>query len=114
LKTKVITSLKHAFEPSLQACELTLAGEKISLGEVSRNQSLTRCKIISRAEFESLIFSFIFAYIDPMTRKPTEYSFKREDFKKVENSGLFHFAKYVNTATMHKVVDGGNERSNGQ
>ena len=48
LNAKVITSLMHAFEPSLQQCELEFAGEKILLGEVFRNQSLTRCKIISR------------------------------------------------------------------
>jgi hypothetical protein len=53
LKTKVITSLMQAFEPSLQACELTFFGEKIPLGEVFRNQSLTRFKIISRKDFES-------------------------------------------------------------
>jgi hypothetical protein len=29
LNTKVITSLMHAFEPSLKACELTFFGEKI-------------------------------------------------------------------------------------
>ena len=93
----------QAFEPSLQACELTLAGEKISLGEVFRNQNLTRCKIISRAEFESLTFSF--KYRDPITENQIDYSFIQGDFKKVKNAGLFHFAKYVNTATMHKAVD---------
>jgi hypothetical protein len=103
LKRKVNTSLMQAFEPSLQACELTLAGEKISLGEVFRNQNLTRCKIISRAEFESLTFSF--KYRDPITENQIDYSFIQGDFKKVKNAGLFHFAKYVNTATMHKAVD---------
>jgi hypothetical protein len=66
LNSKVITSLMHAFEPSLQACKLTFAGEEISLGEVFRNQSITKCKIISRLEFESLKFSFT-SELDPMT-----------------------------------------------
>jgi hypothetical protein len=37
LNGKVITSLMHASEPSLKACNFTFAGETTQLGEVFRN-----------------------------------------------------------------------------
>jgi hypothetical protein len=81
----------HASEPSLKACKLTFAGETTQLGEVFRNQSLTRCMIMSRKDFESLTLSFT-SELDPITKNPINLNFTSSHFDKVENTGLFQLA----------------------
>ena len=91
MNAKVITSLMHASEPSLKACKLTFAGETTKLGEVFRNQSLTRYMIMSRKDFEALTLSFS-SELDPITKNPINLNFTSSHFKKVENAGLFQLA----------------------
>ena len=81
----------HASEPSLKACKLTFAGETTKLGEVFRNQSLTRYMIMSRKDFEALTLSFS-SELDPITKNPINLNFTSSHFKKVENAGLFQLA----------------------
>ena len=81
----------HASEPSLKACKLTFAGETTQLGEVFRNQSLTRCMIMSRKDFESLTLSFT-SELDPITKNPINLNFTSSHFDKVESTGLFQLA----------------------
>ena len=54
----VVTALARASEPSLEGCKLVFGADTEDLGEVFRNQLLTRCKIISRAQFEALSLKF--------------------------------------------------------
>ena len=81
----------HASEPSLKACKLTFAGETTKLGEVFRNQSLTRYMIMSRKDFEALTLSFS-SELDPITKNPINLNFTSSHFDKVENTGLFQLA----------------------
>jgi len=88
----VVTALARASEPSLQDCKLEFAKVSEDLGEVFRNQLLTRCKIISRADFESLQLKFT-CQKDPVTGKPIEMQYQSSHFDRVEEGfGLFKLA----------------------
>lgn len=67
----VVTALARASEPSLEGCKLVFGADTEDLGEVFRNQLLTRCKIISRAQFEALSLKFT-SQKDPSTGKPID------------------------------------------
>lgn len=70
----VVTALSRASEPSLKGCKLEFAKHTEDIGEVFRNQLLTRCKIISRADFDSLTLKFT-CKKDPVTGKPIEMQY---------------------------------------
>ena len=88
----VVTALARASEPSLEGCKLVFGSDTEDLGEVFRNQLLTRSKIISRAEFEALQLKFT-SLKDPSTGKPIEQQFSSAHFDMVnEGFGLFKLA----------------------
>lgn len=88
----VVTALARASEPSLQDCKLEFGKVSEDLGEVFRNQLLTRCRIISRADFETLQLKFN-CKKDPVTGKPIEMVYLSAHFDRVEEGfGLFKLA----------------------
>ena len=87
----VVTALSRAFEPSLQGCTFSFGGESIDLGEVFRNQIISKCKIISRQEFENLKISF--KCFDPVQKSDIDFQFTQNHFNMVgEGFGLFKIA----------------------
>ena len=47
----VISALKKAMVPSLKDCEFTFCGNKVSLGEVYRDQSINSYLILTKEQF---------------------------------------------------------------
>ena len=66
LKGLVITALANASEPSLQKCKFVFGAETSDLGEVFRSKLISRCKIISKAEFSQFKVAFT-SEKDPVT-----------------------------------------------
>ena len=58
LNSKVILALTRAFEPSLKACNLIFGDSKEDLNEVFRNQSIYRTTLMTKDEFERMVFKF--------------------------------------------------------
>jgi len=88
----VVTALARASEPSLQGCQLVFGDSTETIGELFRNELVTRTKLISRKQFEELKVQFS-STKDPITQQPINLSFKASDFSRVEEGfGLFTIA----------------------
>lgn len=88
----VVTALARAIEPSLADCKLVFGDKTENIGELFRNQLVTRTKIISRQKFEELKLTFTCSK-DPITLQPINMSFESSHFDRVEEGfGLFTLA----------------------
>lgn len=104
LKTKVITALKKAIEPSLQDCSiqwsipLNQVSTGLQLGEIFRNELVNHFAIVNKQDFDKAKVTFK-CEKDPITQKHIQLNFEVPDFQKVadNNQSLFKVAahKYI-------------------
>jgi len=105
LNGQVIGALQKAAEPSLKDCSITwLLESPEELNEVFRNQSIISTRIIPKAQFDNLTFSFA-SKEDPLTKEPINMQFTGLDFSEVTGEAGETLVKFAALKQIQATAD---------